>query len=54
MLKDELLGRKVGLTEQRVFTGTQAERRRAYDLWKKRQVMQEDYKDVMRLCSEKI
>lgn len=54
MLKNKLLGRKVGLTEQRVLTGTQGKRRRAYDLWKKRQVMQEDYKDVVRLCSEKI
>lgn len=25
-----------------------------YDLWKKRQKTQEDYKNVMRLCSKKI
>ena len=29
-------------------------KRRVYDLWKKRQETQEDYKDVVRLCREKI
>ncbi|KAK4818760.1 hypothetical protein QYF61_018932 [Mycteria americana] len=29
-------------------------KRRVYDLWKKGQATQEDYKDVMRLCREKI
>ena len=30
------------------------ELRRVYDLWKKGKATQEDYKDVMRLCREKI
>ena len=30
------------------------EKKRVYDLWKKGQATQEDYKDVMRLCREKI
>ena len=29
-------------------------KRRVYDLWKKGQATQEDYKDVVRLCREKI
>ena len=29
-------------------------KRRIYDLWKKGQATQEDYKDVVRLCREKI
>jgi len=29
-------------------------RKRMYDLWRNRQATQEDYKDVMRLCREKI
>ena len=29
-------------------------KRRLYDLWKKGQATQEDYKDVVRLCREKI
>lgn len=28
-------------------------KKRVYDLWKKGQANQEDYKDVMRLCTEK-
>ena len=29
-------------------------KRRVYDLWKKGQATQEDYRDVVRLCREKI
>ena len=29
-------------------------KRRVYDLWKKGQATQEDYKDVVRLCREKV
>ena len=29
-------------------------KRRVYELWKKGQATQEDYKDVMRFCREKI
>ena len=29
-------------------------KKRVYDLWKKRQATQENYKDIVRLCREKI
>lgn len=29
-------------------------KRRVYDLWKKGHLTEEDYKDVVKLCSEKI
>jgi len=53
VLKDELVGKKTGLAEQRALAGTQA-KKRFYDLWKKGQATQEDYKDVMKLHREKI
>lgn len=54
MPKDELAGRKtsLGLTES--FAWNSGEKRRVYDLWKKWQVTQEDYKNVMTLCKEQI
>lgn len=54
MLKDKSPRRKMGLTEQRALAGTQSGKLRAYDLWKKRQITQEGYKGIMRLCSKKI
>ncbi|KAK4827203.1 hypothetical protein QYF61_015231 [Mycteria americana] len=51
--KYELVGKKTSLAEQRGLAGNQ-EKRRVYDLWKKGQATQEDYKDVMGLCREKI
>ncbi|KAK4830258.1 hypothetical protein QYF61_009351 [Mycteria americana] len=51
--KDELPGKKPSLAEQRALAGTQG-KKRVYDLWKKGQATQEDYKDVVRLCREKI
>ncbi|KAK4812034.1 hypothetical protein QYF61_026172 [Mycteria americana] len=51
--KDKPAGKKTGLAEQRALAGTQ-EKRRVYDLWKKGQATQEDYKDAMRLYREKI
>ncbi|KAK4818656.1 hypothetical protein QYF61_017264 [Mycteria americana] len=47
VLKDELVGKKTSLAEQRALAGTQ-EKKRVYDLWKKGQATQEDYKDVVR------
>ncbi|KAK4828709.1 LOW QUALITY PROTEIN: hypothetical protein QYF61_000547 [Mycteria americana] len=54
VLKDKPAGKKTGLAEQRALAGTQGEKRRVYDLWKKGQATQEDYKDVVRLCREKM
>ncbi|GAB0180778.1 hypothetical protein GRJ2_000543100 [Grus japonensis] len=51
--KDKPAGKKTGLAEQRALAGTR-KKRRVYDLWKKGQATQEDYKDVLRLCREKI
>ena len=53
MLKDKLVGKKTSLAEQRALAGTQG-KKRVYDLWKKGQATQEDYKDVVRLCRENI
>lgn len=38
----------------RALPETQGENRRVYDHWKKGKATQEDYKDVMRFCREKI
>ena len=56
MLKDKLVGKTTGVAEQGALTGTQGKKKktRFYDLWKKGQATQEDYKDVVRLCREKI
>jgi len=48
--KDELAGKKTILAEQRSLSGTQENRH----LWKKGQATQADYKDVVRLCREKM
>ena len=53
MPKDEPVG-KTGLAEQRALAGTQEKEKGVYDLWKKGQATQEDYKDVVRLCREKM
>lgn len=46
LLKDEPVGKMTSLVEQRALAGTQE--RRVYDLWKKGQETQEDYKDALR------
>jgi len=51
--KDEPPGKTISLAEQRTLSRTQ-EKRRVYVLWKKGQATQEDYKNIMRLCREKI
>ena len=53
MLKDELVGKKTRLAKKRALAKLR-EKRRVYDLWKKGQATQEDYKDVVRLYREKI
>ena len=53
MLKHKLMGRNASLPEQRALVGTQ-EKRRVYKIWKKGQATQEDNKDVVKLCREKI
>lgn len=45
MLKNEPVGKKTSLVEQRAFARTQ-EKKRVYQLWKKMQVNQEGFKDV--------
>lgn len=52
--KTELAGRKtsLGLTES--FAWNSGEERRVYGLWKRWQVAQEHYKNVMRYCKEQI
>ncbi|KAJ7404797.1 hypothetical protein WISP_143561 [Willisornis vidua] len=54
VLKDELVGKKTGLAEQRAFSGTHGGKKRVYDLWKKERVSQQDYKDAVKLCRKKI
>lgn len=53
MPKDESM-EKTNLAEQRPLAGTQGEKRKTYNFQKKRQEAQDDYKDIMRLCREKI
>ncbi|KAK4832789.1 hypothetical protein QYF61_025657 [Mycteria americana] len=52
VLKDEPAGKTTSLAEQESF-GWNSGKKGVYDLWKKGQATQEDYKDVMRLCREK-
>ncbi|KAK4832250.1 hypothetical protein QYF61_021602 [Mycteria americana] len=53
--KDEQVGKKTGLAEQSTLAGSRGKKKkRVYDLWKKGQATQEDYKDVVRLRREKI
>jgi len=54
MPKEESVGQEASLAEQRALAGTQEKNRRFYDHWKKGQATQEHYKEVMRLCREKI
>jgi len=53
VLKDEPVEEKVILAEQRALAGTR-KKRRVYDLWKKGQATQEDYKDIVMLCRDKV
>lgn len=52
MLKDEPVRKKISLAEQGAFAATQG-KNGIYDLWEKGQATQEEYKDVLRICSEK-
>lgn len=55
MPKDKLAGKKSGLIEQSGLAGTLEKKERSvYSLRKKQQAAQEDCKDVMKLCREKI
>lgn len=53
MLKDEPWGKKNSLAEQRALTRTQG-KRRVYHIWKKGQLAQEDYRDVLMSHREKV
>ena len=53
MPKDELAGKKTILAEQRALAGTQ-EKKESLRPSEEGQATQEDYKDVVRLCREKI
>lgn len=53
MPKDESVEKKI-LAEQRSLAGTKGKKRKIYNFRKKRQAAQDDYKDIMRLCREKI
>ena len=46
--------RKPAWLNRELWLELRDKKKRVYDLWKKRQVTQEDYKDVVRLCREKI
>lgn len=50
--KDELAGKKSGLANRQIWLELR-KKMRIYDLWRKGEAAQ-DYKDVMRLCKEKI
>jgi len=52
--QDKLVGKMTGLAEQGALAGTQGEKRRAYHLWKKGQVSQEEYRGLVRSCREEI
>lgn len=52
VLKDEPVRKKLSLVEQGVFAANQG-KNRIYDLWEKGQAIQEEYKDVIRICTEK-
>lgn len=54
MLKDESVWKKIGLAEQRPLVGIWCIKKGVYELCEKGQATQEHYKDVMRLCREKI
>ena len=54
--RDKLAGKKANLTEPRVqFPGWKSGKKKGVcGLWKKEQKTQKDYKDVVRLCNEKM
>lgn len=49
--KAKLVGEKISLDEQRSSSGTWGER--VYELWKKVQATQENYRAVVKLCRQK-
>lgn len=51
VLKDEPVRRKISLAEQGAFATAQG--KRIYDLWEKVQATQQEYKDVINICTEK-
>lgn len=54
MLKDESVWKRIGSAEQRFFSWNLVHKKGIYELCEKGQATQEYYKDVMRLCREKI
>lgn len=54
MPKDEPAGEKTSLVEQGTFAGTKAGKKRVCNIWKKGQMTQEEYKDIVRSCRENI
>lgn len=52
VLKDEPVRRKISLAEQGAFATAQG-KNRIYDLWEKGQATQQEYKDVINICTEK-
>lgn len=54
MLKDEPEGKKNRLAEQRSLARAWEEKKKKYEMWKKERTTQEDYKEVIGLCREKI
>lgn len=51
-MKEEPPGKNTDLAKQWGFAGTQGNKR-VYDLWKKGQATQEEYKDIDRSCTKK-
>jgi len=51
--KDEPSGRRPAWLNRELWLELR-KKRRVYILWKKGQATQEDYKDIMRLCREKV
>jgi len=51
--KDKPVGKQTGLAEQRALAELR-KKRRVYALWKKGQPTHKDYKDIVRLCREKV
>ena len=54
MPKNELVEQRLAWLNRELCWNSVNKKKRAYDLWNKGQATQEDYKNVVRLCREKI
>lgn len=52
--KDKSVGKKIGLPETESFSRNSGKKMGFYDHWKKGRASQDEYKDLMSLCREKM